>query len=95
MAGSGARLSLNGSCHCGNLNYRFACADAITKLPARVCGCTFCTRHGARWTSDPEGALNLTAQNADAVSKYRFGHGTADFIICRTCGWVAGCSFGG
>ncbi|MEQ1810422.1 MAG: hypothetical protein ABL889_10875 [Terricaulis sp.] len=34
--------------------------------------------------SDPEGRLQLTASKR--LTRYRFGHQTADFLICPACG---------
>ncbi|MAF47294.1 MAG: hypothetical protein QGH73_12950 [Rhodospirillales bacterium] len=88
MGQHGGTLHLKGGCHCGNVRFRFVCAEPIAGLPPRACGCAFCTKHGGRWTSDPGGALHLYASDSGAVNKYRFGHGTADFIVCGNCGAV-------
>jgi hypothetical protein len=34
--------------------------------------------------SDPAGRLKITARRS--LSRYRFGHKSADFLICPTCG---------
>ena len=36
--------------------------------------------------SDPEGLLELSADDWLLVEFYRFGTRTADFVICRRCG---------
>ncbi|MGI9262821.1 MAG: hypothetical protein ACR2QR_12330 [Woeseiaceae bacterium] len=41
-------------------------------------------------TSDPEGELIFTAADPDMLQKYRFGLGTADFLLCRNCGIYVG-----
>lgn len=78
--------SLSGNCHCGNINFTFDTNKDIKELVPRVCQCTLCRRHGARYISDPEGQVKLHFKDRKVVSYYRFGHGTSDFIICRNCG---------
>lgn len=50
----------------------------------RQCGCTFCARHNPRYTSDPTGRVIVTCERP--ALRYRFGHGTADFLMCPRCG---------
>jgi hypothetical protein len=57
-------------------------------IPARACGCTFCTKHGGVWTSYPAGALRVEVGDPSLVSQYAFGTGTADFHVCARCGCV-------
>lgn len=75
-----------GSCHCGNLRLEFESELPPAALPLRACQCTFCRRHGALSTSDPEGALRLYVTDVGQVQRYRFGLGITDFLICRRCG---------
>jgi len=75
----------SGRCHCGNIRYTFEFPD-IDVLPARACGCTFCVRHGGVYTSNPGAALDVVAASSDDVRRYRFGHETAEFVLCRVCG---------
>jgi hypothetical protein len=42
--------------------------------------------HGASWTSDRSGSLEVRI--GGPINRYRFGTGTADFLICGTCGAV-------
>jgi len=56
----------------------------------RACQCSFCRAHDALSTSDPDGELDFTAQNPGGLQRYRFGLGTADFILCRHCGVYIG-----
>ncbi len=53
-----------------------------------MCRCAFCTRHGARYTSDPGGAVGVEIDDGALVQRYTFGHRTAEFILCRRCGCV-------
>ena len=77
---------IDGGCHCGAIRWRLAAPVGAESLPVRVCQCDFCLKHGARYTSDPRARLELQAAADDLVQRYRFGHGTADFVICRKCG---------
>jgi hypothetical protein len=58
------------------------------EIPARACSCSFCTKHGGVWTSNPQGALEIVVRNRSLVSNYAFGTGTAEFHICTRCGVV-------
>ena len=78
-------LSLHGSCHCGRVSVELR-TQSPTLPVARACGCSFCTKHGAAWTSDPQGELVLSHGAPDDIRRYRFGLGITDFIICAHCG---------
>lgn len=77
---------LRGSCHCGNISFTFEWPADRRDIPARACTCSFCRKHGGRWTSNPEGAFTLTVRDAARESIYRFGTVTADFHVCSICG---------
>ena len=77
---------ISGACHCGVIRYKFSSPAAVEDMPVRQCGCDFCTKQGARYTSHPEGALEISVTEAGELGRYRFGHGTADFLLCRRCG---------
>ena len=70
-----------GACHCGVVS-----AEYETNEPVRLRqdGCGFCSSRGVKSASDPEGRLALTASKR--LTRYRFGHKTADFLICPECG---------
>lgn len=70
-----------GSCHCGAIS-----AEYETDEPVRLRqdGCGFCSSRGVKSTSDPNGRLTLVSQRR--LTRYRFGHKTADFLVCATCG---------
>ena len=76
----------SGRCHCGGLSYDFSFPDDVKTLPARACSCTFCVKHGGVYTSHPAAVLDIGYRDASEIVRYRFGHGTADFLICRHCG---------
>lgn len=71
----------HGACHCGAVH-----AEYETNQPVRLRqdGCGFCSSRGVKSASDPEGRLTLTASKQ--LTRYRFGHKTADFLICPECG---------
>ncbi len=75
-----------GACHCGALKLDFHSEKSPAELGARTCQCSFCEAHGASWTSDPEGNVDITLTGP--VSRYRFGTKTADFLVCANCGVV-------
>lgn len=81
--------TVHGSCHCGALSVTFTSPSAVEDLNWRQCGCGFCRRHGAIYATDPHGHLAVAA-GAGALGRYRFGHGTADFLLCKTCGVLVG-----
>jgi hypothetical protein len=73
-----------GACHCGAVR-----AEYETDQPVRLRqdGCGFCSSRGVKSASDPEGRLTLTT--AKPLTRYRFGHKTADFLICPDGAYVA------
>jgi len=81
------------ACHCGNLSARYQCASAPADLKLRACACSFCRKHGARTTSDPEGRAEIVVRDPSALLRYRFGQRTADFLVCGNCGVYLGVHF--
>jgi hypothetical protein len=81
-------MLIDGGCHCGNITFRFRIEPDPPEIPARACGCTFCTKHGGVWTSNPAGSLRVNVNDPSAVSLYEFGTRTAQFHICSCCGIV-------
>ena len=78
--------AFEGRCHCGNAQFRFDWPAPVTALPVRACGCDYCSMHGARWTSHADARCALTIEDDAQILRYRFGTGTADFIVCTGCG---------
>lgn len=70
-----------GACHCGAVR-----ATYETQAPVRLRhdGCSFCASRGVKSASDANGLLNL--ESTHKLTRYRFGHKTADFLICPVCG---------
>lgn len=79
-----------GGCHCGNLAFLFEASRPLEALGLRADQCSFCRAHGARNTSDPNGAMTISVRDAGALVRYRFGLRTADFLICAQCGVYIG-----
>lgn len=89
-------LNKSGGCHCGKLRYTFSFPDVET-LPARACSCSFCIRHGGVYTSHPAAKLVVETAEPENTGRYRFGHETAEFFLCRNCGVLvfASCEING
>jgi hypothetical protein len=81
-------MLIQGKCHCGNISFSLTWEPEPAEIPARACGCSFCTKHGGVWTSNPAGALEVTVKRPSLVSSYTFGTRTAEFHICTRCGIV-------
>ena len=79
-------MRIEGKCHCGIISYVLHWPGDGAEIPVRACGCAFCTKHGAAWTSHRDSELIVEMRDASLVSKYRFGTGTADFYVCARCG---------
>jgi hypothetical protein len=76
---------LTGHCHCGAIRVMLDPGRPVAELPLRACGCGFCRRHGAQFTSDPGAHLHIEAAPG-SVNRYRFGQKNADFLLCAECG---------
>lgn len=70
-----------GACHCGAVRAVYE-TDAPVRL--RQDGCSFCASRGVKSASDANGKLALESEHT--LTRYRFGHKTADFLICPSCG---------
>lgn len=77
---------ITGGCHCGSVRFEFRRTNPGAPIMVRACGCTLCQKHGAVWTSDPEGSFKLFVENPNLTNSYRFGTKSAEFHICQTCG---------
>jgi hypothetical protein len=78
-----------GACHCGAIQARFETSRPPEDIQVRACQCSFCRRRGGKTVSDPAGLLTFRAAPGK-LHRYRFGTGTADFLICRDCGGYVG-----
>ena len=81
---------LRGSCHCGNIHVAIDWPDPEERptIPVRACGCSFCQKHRAVWTSNPEGRFSMEVKDNSKVTPYRLGTGTAEYHVCSNCGVV-------
>jgi hypothetical protein len=79
-------MDIQGKCHCGNISFVYTWPDEETDIPVRVCGCSFCVKHGGAYTSHKDSVLAATVADKDSLERYRFGTATADFFVCRRCG---------
>jgi hypothetical protein len=81
--------SYTGSCHCGAIAIRFESEKKPEEMRVGRCGCTFCRRHGARTLGDPAGSVEFRSAPG-ALSRYRFGLGITDYLLCAKCGAYVG-----
>jgi hypothetical protein len=81
-------MLIRGRCHCGNIAFTLTWDPDPSEIPARACTCSFCTKHGGVWTSNPAGALRIKIGEEALVSRYEFGTRTAEFHVCSRCGMV-------
>jgi hypothetical protein len=79
-------MKMHGRCHCGNIAFDLDWAGDPGKIPARACGCTFCTKHGGIWTSHARSRVAVKIADEALVSRYEFGTRTATFHVCARCG---------
>ena len=81
-------MLIKGKCHCGNIAFELDWNGDPEEIPARACGCSFCTKHGGVWTSNATSSLTVTIGDSALVSEYAFGTRTATFHVCSRCGAV-------
>lgn len=81
-------MLIHGKCHCGNISFSLTWEPDPVEIPARACTCSFCTKHGGVWTSNPNATVELLVKDFSLVSRYTFGTRTAEFHICTRCGAV-------
>jgi hypothetical protein len=81
-------MLIRGACHCGNISFSLTWEPSPAEIQARACTCSFCTKHGGLWTSNPRGALEVKIADRTLVSRYAHGTRTADFHVCARCGIV-------
>jgi len=76
-------ITLDGSCHCGAVQFTVTLTEGFAS--ARRCSCSICRMRGAvAVTSTPE-AFHFT-QGEDNLATYRFNTKTAEHHFCKTCG---------
>ena len=85
-------MLIQGRCHCGNVSFSLLWEPSPAEIPARACGCSFCTRHGAVWTANANATLKVAVEDPAHVARYSFETRTAEFHICTRCGVVPVCT---
>lgn len=78
-----------GSCHCGAIEIVLTSDKNPEEMRVGRCGCSFCRRHGARTMGDPGGTVEFRSA-PNALSRYRFGLGITDYLLCAKCGAYVG-----
>ncbi len=78
-----------GSCHCGAIQISFTSEKEPQEMRVGRCSCTFCRRHGARTMGDPASSVEFRA-TPGTLSRYRFGLGITDYLLCAKCGAYVG-----
>ena len=87
------KYSKMGGCHCGNISVKFNTNISGSQLEPRACDCDFCRKHGASYISDCNGSLEAQIKDQNEIICYTQGSGTAQFIICQSCGVLAFVSY--
>jgi hypothetical protein len=75
---------LEGGCHCGKVRVELTTSIRPQDFNPRACDCSFCTKHGAAYVSDPQGKLRVIG--SEMLGEYRQGSGAAKMLLCRGCG---------
>ena len=78
-----------GSCHCGAIQIRFESPKRPEEMRVGRCACSFCRRHGARTMGDPAASVEFHGAAKD-ITRYRFGLGITDYLLCAKCGAYVG-----
>ena len=81
-------MLIHGKCHCANISFSLTWEPDPVEIPVSACTCSFCTKHGGVWTSNPGGALKVVVKDLSLISSYAFATRTAEFHICARCGIV-------
>ncbi|HEX8839056.1 MAG TPA: GFA family protein [Sphingomicrobium sp.] len=81
--GSVEPVTLNGRCHCGDVQFRVTLTEGFAS--ARRCTCSICRMRGAIAVTSTLNAFELIA-GADKLATYRFNTGVAAHHFCKTCG---------
>lgn len=82
--------NLSGGCHCGNILLQIDLPQHVSTYRPRACDCTFCSKHGAAYISDPQGSVRIRIKAERDTRMYRQGSGAAECLLCATCGVLIG-----
>jgi hypothetical protein len=75
-----------GRCWCGALTLSLTSRKSPRALPLRACNCSFCRKHGARNTSDPDGRVAIRVRDRRKLSRFDFRSAAGGRLICSHCG---------
>lgn len=82
---------LQGACHCGKIQAQASLGSPSTELRPRQCTCSFCTKHGAAYFSDPNGSVTYNlAESAKPIYYSQYEGALAKFLLCGDCGVLVG-----
>ena len=78
-------ITYKGSCHCGNVNFKFKHEEIKSGLR---CNCSICIRKGAVMTDFviPPDELKHTVKQPDSLGLYEFDNKVAKHYFCKVCG---------
>jgi hypothetical protein len=79
-------MTFAGRRQCGAIGFDLQTSRPPAQGAIRACQCRFCRSHGARTTSDPQGAVRFVVANDSKLNRYRFASRSADYFLCRDCG---------
>jgi hypothetical protein len=86
MSMADAIVVFHGGCHCSQLAIEFSTSQDPAAINPRACDCSFCSKHGASYISDPAGRLSVSVNSAGSLREYQQGTNTARFLLCNHCG---------
>lgn len=76
-------VTLNGSCHCGAIQFTVTLTEGFSS--ARRCTCSICRMRGAVAVTSTPNAFRIM-QGGDKLATYRFNTKTAEHHFCSQCG---------
>jgi hypothetical protein len=80
---SPAPATLNGSCHCGAVQFTTTLTEGFAS--ARRCSCSICRMRGAVAVTSTPKDFRIT-QGEDKIAAYRFNTMSAEHHFCSVCG---------
>ena len=81
--GSSDPITLNGSCHCGAVQFTATLPEGLAS--ARRCNCSICRMRGAVAVTGSIAGFEILA-GGDKLATYRFNTKTAEHHFCIECG---------
>lgn len=85
-------MDIESRCYCGKITLKIKLSLPPETYSPRACDCSFCTRHGASYVSDPEGSLRIFYQTEKDLKLYRQDKSDklAQMVMCSHCGVLMG-----